>query len=349
MEDNNFLISGARINPGENRTLEISTANLYTQTPIKIPVHVINGKKPGPKLFVIAGIHGNEINGVEIIRRLLRSSSFKRLKGTIVAVPIVNVYGFISLSRYLPDRRDLNRSFPGSEKGSMASRLANLLIKEVINQCDYGIDLHTGAIHRSNLPHVRVNLDLESNINLAKAFNTPVILDSKIRDGSLRQACTDLGIPVLVYEGGEALRFDEFAIRAGVKGIRGIMNYLDMLSYSSRKNKKCIIPMISRSSRWIRAHDSGIIHAFKNLGETVNKGDSLGIIVDPFGTDETPIISTVDGIIIGKSNLPLANEGDALFHIAQFKELDIVASQVNDFENIEPYISGPLFDYESKP
>ena len=348
MNTNNsdIVIGDITIKPGTHADIELPAASLYTQTPINIPVHVIHGKKKGPCLFVVAGIHGDEINGVEIIRRLLRSSKFRGLHGTLIAVPIVNVYGFVSLSRYLPDRRDLNRSFPGSEKGSLASRLANVLIKEIISKCTHGIDLHTGSIHRSNLPQIRVNLDMPGIKDYAKSFMIPVIINSNLRDGSLREACTEMDIPLIVYEGGEALRFDEVAIRAGVKGIRSVMKELGMIrtKTSGHTNKKVIEPMVAHSNKWVRAPESGIVHSFRDLGGHVKKGQSLGVIVDPFGHEEVEILSPLNGIIIGKNNLPLVNEGDAVFNIACFEELAVMTSQVDTIQKMGPVISEGLFD-----
>lgn len=345
-KNTDITIAGTKIRPGTHADLELPAASLYTQTPLKIPVHVIHGRKKGPCLFIVAGIHGDEINGVEIIRRLLRSSKFRGLNGTIIAVPIVNVYGFVSLSRYLPDRRDLNRSFPGSEKGSLASRLANVLMTEIISKCTHGIDLHTGAINRSNLPQIRVNLEMPGIEDLARSFRMPVIINSNLRDGSLREACTEIDIPLLVYEGGEALRFDEVAIRAGVKGIRNFMKELGMIrtKVTAPGTKKMIEPMVARTNKWVRAPESGIVHYFKKLGSHVKKGEALGVIVDPFGHEEAEIMSPLSGIIIGNNNLPLVNEGDALLHIACFEELDIMTSQVETLQKMGSVISGELFD-----
>lgn len=335
--DEHFEIAGIRIRRGERKYIELPAAHLYTQTPMNIPVHVIRGTTPGPCIFVTAAIHGDEINGVEIIRQLLESPAIRRIHGTLIAVPVVNMYGFISLSRYLPDRRDLNRSFPGRQKGSLASRLAYTLINEIVVHCCCGIDLHTGAIHRPNLPQIRVNLDTAGSEELGKAFNVPVVLDSKLRDGSLREAASNLGIPVLVYEGGEALRFDTLAARMGMRGVRRVMESLGMLHVPPSRKRRSILPVISRSSVWVRAPKSGIIHPLKELGGRVKEGEILGFIVDPFGgAGEVPVRTKVDGIIIGKNNLPLVNEGDALFHIACFERIDLVESQLEEFMSLEP-------------
>lgn len=326
-----LTINGRTFQPGTQTTVDLPAGRLYTHTPVTIPVHVIRGKKSGPRLFISAAIHGDEINGVEIIRRLLKLPALKRLRGTIIAVPIVNIHGLINHSRYLPDRRDLNRSFPGSEKGSLAARLAHLFMQEIVSQSTHGIDLHTGAIHRSNLPQIRANLDDDETNALARSFNVPVIISSNLRDGSLREAAAEYGIPMLLYEAGEALRFDEVSIRAGVKGIINVMRTLEMLPASRSKSNKLIEPVVARSSSWVRAPDSGILRAMVPLGARVEKGTLLGVVADPFGSTETNISSSYKGIVIGRSNLPLVNEGDGLFHIARFDHVIEAASLVDDF------------------
>ena len=326
-----LTINGITFSPGTSTTVELPVGRLYTHAPMTMPVHVVRGKKSGPRLFISAAIHGDEINGVEIIRRLLKLPALKRLKGTIIAVPIVNIHGLINHSRYLPDRRDLNRSFPGTEKGSIAGRLAHLFMQEIVSQSTHGIDLHTGAIHRSNLPQIRANLDDEETDKLARAFNVPVIISSNLRDGSLREAAAAHGIPMLLYEAGEALRFDEVSIRAGVKGIINVMRTLEMLPPSRSKSKKQIEPVVARSSSWVRAPDSGMLRAMVALGSRVKKGTLLGMVADPFGETEIAVTSTYNGIVIGRTNLPLVNEGDALFHIARFEHVGEAASKVDEF------------------
>ncbi|MDH5612615.1 MAG: succinylglutamate desuccinylase/aspartoacylase family protein [Gammaproteobacteria bacterium] len=331
MPDNPLIINGITFAAGTRTTVELPAGRLYTHTPITMPVHVVQGKKLGPRLFISAAIHGDEINGVEIIRRLLKLPVLKQLRGTIIAVPIVNAHGLISHSRYLPDRRDLNRSFPGSEQGSLAARLANLFMQEIVCQSTHGIDLHTGAIHRSNLPQIRANLDDEETDKLARAFDVPVIISSNLRDGSLREAAAEYGIPMLLYEAGEALRFDEVSIRAGVKGIINVMRALEMLPTSRSKVKKHSEPVVARSSSWVRAPDSGMLRAMVPLGSRVKKDTLLGVVADPFGEMEEKIMATFSGIVIGRTNLPLVNEGDALFHIARFEHVLDAANKVDEF------------------
>lgn len=334
LKNNDLIIGGVTIKPGEETSFDLPVTRLYTHTPVAIPVHVIRGKKPGPILFVSAAIHGDELNGVEIIRRLLTQSSLKRLHGTLIAIPIVNVHGFINHSRYLPDRRDLNRSFPGTQKGSLAARLASLFMKEIVRQCTHGIDLHTGAIHRDNLPQIRANLDHEETAFLAESFGVPVLLDSDLRDGSLREAAAQQGIPMLLYEAGEALRFDEVSIRAGVRGVTNVMRTLKMLPGSAKSRKSRIEPVVARSSTWARASSSGIMRNSVKLGERITKGQLLAVIADPFGQTEKAIQAEHNGIVIGKTNLPLVNEGDALFHIARFGKVSLVEESLGEFHEL---------------
>jgi predicted deacylase len=324
-------INGVTVPAGTRLTVELPVGRLYTHTPITIPVHVIQGKKAGPRLFICAAIHGDEINGVEIIRRLMKLPALKRIRGTIIAVPIVNIHGLIDHSRYLPDRRDLNRSFPGSEKGSLAARLAHLFMQEIVCQSSHGIDLHTGAIHRDNLPQIRANLEDEETDKLARAFGVPVIISSNLRDGSLREAAAEYGIPMLLYEAGEALRFNEVAIRAGVKGIINVMRTLEMLPATRNKAKKHSDPVAADSTSWVRSPDSGILRTMVALGTRVKEGSLLGVVSDPFGEKEANVISAFNGIVIGRTNLPLVNEGDALFHIARFESVREAANKVDAF------------------
>lgn len=306
-------------------------AGLYSHAPMSLPLQVLCGNRAGPRLFVSAAIHGDEINGVEIIRRLLQLPLLARLRGTLIAVPIVNVYGFVNRSRYLPDRRDLNRSFPGSELGSMAARLAHRFLTTIVDNSDYGIDLHTAAIHRDNLPQVRANLDDPETARIARAFHVPVLLNANSRDGSLRQIAAERGIPMLLYEAGEALRFDEHCIRAGLKGVVSVLRELAMLPRSSSRPGRRPEPVVARASGWVRAGSSGILRVTAALGARVRRDQVIGVIADPFGTQELAVTANASGIIIGRHNLPLVNEGEALFHIARFESTKQAESVVEAF------------------
>jgi uncharacterized protein len=316
-----LVIAGKQIIPGTQETILFPSPNINTQIKIEIPVHIFHGKIKGPSLFVIGAIHGDEVNSIEILRRVYNYIKIKKLHGTVIIIPVVNVYGLILQSRYLPDGRDLNRSFPGSENGSLAARLAHGLL-ELIKDCDYGIDLHTGALGRVNIPQLRTNFEIPGAKKLAHAFGTPVILDAKLRDGSLREAVSELGIPVLVYEGGEALRFNELSIRAGVRGVINILKYLNMLS-SEINSKNKVRSAIADSSRWIRASASGLVQPINQaLGRMVKKNELIAQIHDPFLINKpTGVVVPFDGIVIGQALKPLASVGDALYHIASFKKL----------------------------
>jgi hypothetical protein len=337
-----IVLGGAEVAPGTRRTIEIPVGRRFTRAEMVLPVEVVHGRRPGPRLFVCAAVHGDEINGVEIIRRLLRTS-LRDLAGTLIAVPIVNIYGFIGLTRYLPDRRDLNRSFPGKERGSLAARLAHTFVREIVAKSTHGIDLHTGAIHRANLPQVRAGLDQPETERLARAFGAPVVIDSNLRDGSLRQAVMEHGIPMLLYEAGEALRFDESAIRTGVRGVRRVMRALSMLP-PSRKAAPAVDPFIARSSHWVRAPESGILRDRVRLGSAVKREQVLGVVGDPLGREEFPVLATRDGVVIGQSVLPLVNEGDALYHVASFERPERVADRID--EALEAVSPAPIPSYE---
>lgn len=320
--------------PGEQRKIELPVAKLYTDANVSLPVHIIRGKKPGPTIFISAAVHGDELNGIEIIRRMISQKKLAISKGTVIAVPMVNVYGVVNQSRYMPDRRDLNRCFPGSAKGSLAGRVAHIFLNEIVKHCDYGIDLHTGAIHRSNLPQIRANMLDEETKTLAQVFGVPVVLNSNLVDGSLREAAVKNETKVLLYEAGEALRFDEFSIRAGIKGIQNILRHLGMMRKTSTK-KKVFEPFIANSSQWLRANASGIFHSKVDLGDQINKGDILAEIGSPYGDIIDVVKASRSGILIGKQNIPLVQEGEAMFHVAFFSEDDEnIADQIESVQEL---------------
>lgn len=317
LPDDILEIGGVRVAPGERVSISLPVARLHTSTELTMPVRVVRGKSEGPTLFVCAAIHGDEINGVEIIRRLLRLKSLNRLRGTLIAVPVVNVFGFVAHSRYLPDRRDLNRSFPGAETGTLAGRLADLFMKEIVAKSTHGIDLHTGSRRRTNLPHVRTRFEDRESKRLAVAFGAPVVLNSSLREGSLREAATRANLPLIVYEGGEDLRFDEWAIRSGLRGVRSVMRTLGMIPGEPKPSR----PFLAKGSRWVRAPMGGIFRAGTTLGARVKRGQRLGTISEPFSENEIEVTSASAGIVIGANMLPLVNEGDQLYHVAQVSPL----------------------------
>jgi hypothetical protein len=318
-----FRIGAEQVAPGERRMVNLPLSALTTQTPMSVPVSVIHAKRDGPVLFVSAAVHGDELTGVAICRRLLASNALHITRGTLLVVPIVNAFGFISHSRYLPDRRDLNRSFPGSVKGSLAAQLAYLFLNEVVARSNFGIDLHSAAIHRSNLPQIRVNSHDEGAYRLAEAFGAPIIVHSGLREGSLREAALKKGVPVLVYEAGEGLRVDELSISVGISGVLNVLAFLGM---ARRRRAKPRQPVLATSSRWVRAEESGLFRPFRDIGDHVRAGDRIGVVADPYGEHETEIKASSSGIIIGRANIPAVNQGDALFHIAKVEN----ASQLGE-------------------
>jgi predicted deacylase len=339
-----FEIGETAVPPGGRATLELSVGGLYTHTPLGMPVQVVHGRRDGPVVFVCAAVHGDEIIGVEVIRRLLRLGALGRLRGTLIAIPIVNVFGFHNRSRYLPDRRDLNRSLPGSKRGSIAARLGHLFFDEIVRHCDLGVDIHSAAVHRDNLPQIRADLEDPILRPLAAAFGAPVVLHSEPVEGTLRKAAVDLGIPVLVYEAGEALRFDELAIRVGMRGVLNLLRRLGMLPASKQKVTRP--PAVLRSSVWVRAEQSGILRTLCPLGGAVTKGAVLGLISDPLGERETPITAPVDGVLIGRANLPLVYAGEALFHLGRTRNADEVGRHM---EALQAEVDGESPDLRHDP
>lgn len=307
-------IGGETIGPGRRRIFDLRFARLPSGTWESLPVAVINGHKPGPIIWLSGAVHGDEINGVEVIRRVLPRLDARRLAGAVISLPVVNVLGFVGQSRYLPDRRDLNRSFPGSSRGSLASRLAHLFMTEVVAKCRYGIDLHTAAGHRTNLPQIRADLNDPETLELARAFGAPFAIHARVRDGSLRQAAAELGIKVLVYESGAAQRFDEDSITAGVDGVLRVMQSLEMGTWEVPP--VTVDPAIIRKTTWVRAGRSGIATLTIELGETVVKGQRIGSIGDALGGRPTLIKTSVAGVVIARTLNPLVSQGDALVHIA---------------------------------
>jgi len=335
-----FKIGSARVAPGSRQTVDLPVSVLSDHTPVTMSVHVVHGRRPGPTLFVSAAVHGDEVIGVEVARRLLRAPQLDNIRGTLLVIPIVNAFGFLNHSRYLPDRRDLNRSFPGSERGSLAGRLAHLFMVEIVKRSDFGIDLHSAAIHRTNMPQIRVSPSNEATVKYAEAFGAPIVIRAKLRDGSLRKAAQDNGVDILLYEAGEGLRFDELSARAGLAGILRVMHSMEMIP-GKGVSKFRETPVQTTSSSWLRSPAGGLLRAFKGTGEFVTKGDQLGLVSDPFGEVEVPVESELTGVIVGRTNLPVVNEGDALFHIAETKS---AASEAKIDRHAAQLDGDPMFD-----
>ena len=309
-----FRIADSTVEAGCQARLELPIARLMSGTPVALPVLVVHGKLEGPAVWLTAAVHGDELCGIEIIRRVLEAVRPRSMAGTVIAVPVVNVHGFNRGERYLPDRRDLNRSFPGSSRGSLASRIAHLMMTEIIARCSVGVDLHTGSDHRVNLPQIRADLDEARTRELARIFAAPVAIHSRTRDGSLRQAATEAGSSVLLYEAGEADRFDEHAIRAGARGVLRVLRHLGVTSGAPVEPEAVLL---SRSTKWLRAAKSGILHLEARLGDDVSKGQIVATIYDPFGKRLARVRARVGGLIIGHTQRPLVNRGDAILHMAE--------------------------------
>jgi uncharacterized protein len=307
-----LIIAGEEIKPGESKEIKIKIARLPSHTQIETPIYVVRSLEDGPVLALMAGMHGDEINGMEIVRRIIDGNLNRPKRGTVICLPVINIYGFLNYSRDVPDGKDINRSFPGNLKGSLASRVAYHLMKEIIPNIDYGVDFHTGGSNRSNYPHVRCVLKNESNEVLANAFHAPFTLDSPFRPGSLRQSAAKKGKNILVYEGGESLRFDKHAIEEGIEGTLRLMKHLNMIDWAPEAKERNIIIW---SSSWVRAKTAGLFQSNIKLGDMVKRNQWVGTITDPFGEFKEKLKSNQSGYIIGLNNNPVVNAGDALMHI----------------------------------
>ncbi|MGR3484955.1 MAG: succinylglutamate desuccinylase/aspartoacylase family protein [Paracoccaceae bacterium] len=335
-----FEIGTHKVPAGVRTTVELPVSVLSDHTPVAMSVQVIHGKAAGPTVFVSAGIHGDEVIGVEIVRRLLRSPQLARVAGTLLVVPIVNTFGFLNHSRYLPDRRDLNRMFPGSLGGSLAARLAHLFLTEVVARSDLGIDLHSAAVHRTNLPQIRISPGNPATAELAEVFGAPVILQSELREGSLRDAAKRIGRDVLLYEAGEGLRFDEMSARAGLSGILRVLQHLGVVKGRGAKSR--VASQWCASSKWLRAPVGGLLRTFRADGAVVARGDVLAAVADPFGGEEREIAAPFEGIVVGRAVMPVVNEGDAVFHLARIASPARAESAMEDYAS--QLADDPMFD-----
>ncbi len=315
-QTNTLHILGTDIALGESREINFNVAKLHTQATIDVPVIIERSNTPGPTVLFTAGIHGDEVNGVEIVRQLIAKGINKPKRGTIICIPVINMLGFLNKSRELPDGRDLNRVFPGHPKGSLASQVAYKLINDIVPQADLIIDYHTGSADRFNSAHIRIVKDNEPLKNLADVFGAPFIMYSKNLKKSFRSACSKLNIPMLLFEGGKSYHLDNTISNTGVNGAKRILKHLNMLNvkFKSQPPKhKCVI--ISES-KWIRAKHSGMFRATVKLNTLVEKGTSIGVITDPFGKFSYAVKSSSAGYLFNINEAPLVHQGDALFHIS---------------------------------
>jgi len=310
-----FSILGREIAPGEGVELSMNVAKLHTHTPIQVPVIVERAEKEGPVLLLMAGMHGDEINGMEIVRRVIRKKWNKPNAGTIICLPVFNIFGYLNIQRELPDGRDLNRSFPGTKNGSLASQFAYQFMKEIAPKVDVVIDFHTGSAQRSNIAQIRCVLSDAESVELAHVFDPPFIVHSNYISKSVREAMNKMGKKILLFEGGKTNSIDEVVVEEGLLGVQRVLNYYGMRSFKLDDNGRT--PTVVTSSKWLRAANAGVLRVTVSNGDEVEKGDILGLICDPFGNEEKKIKSPVKGYIICVNEAPLVNKGDAVFHIGK--------------------------------
>ena len=307
-----FIIHKTEVPPGEHQLIRLQVGRLPSDTLIHLSVNVFRSKNPGPTMLVMGGVHGDEINGIEIVRRTIAQGMFENLKcGSVIAIPVLNIYGFNNFSREVPDGKDVNRSFPGSSNGSLAARVARIISKKILPLVDFGIDFHTGGHSNFNYPQIRYSIGHQKSKELGQAFAPPFLIAKKTIPKSFRKIALDANVPILTYEAGENLRFDGFSIEKGMTGIRRVMKYKGMAEGDFKEEK---IIHFSKTA-WMRATRSGLFRWSKQSGLKVKKGEPLGVINDPYGQSEVPVLAAYDGYIIGHNNAPVVNPGDALFHI----------------------------------
>lgn len=333
-----FAVGDVEVPAGRRVQVDRPVARLFTGTPVDLTIVVAHGRYPGPTVWMDAAIHGDELNGIRIIRDVMRRVDPKTLRGTILAVPVVNVFGLAQRLRYLPDRRDLNRSFPGSARGSLASRLARLFVDSVVERCDIGLDLHTGGPGRTNLPHVRTDLSDPECRRLAEAFAPPLIYEAGAIPGSLRATALEMGKKILVYEAGEPLRFNRFAIDAGVAGVLRVLRALDMWDSDV---PAATAPLVGRGTTWLRASRSGVFNSDVRLGDTVDTGQVLGVVSDPFPTRGSKVKAPFAGLVLGLTVDPLVHQGDALVHLVRVDDLESAPKPPPSLRSGEPASGEP--------
>jgi predicted deacylase len=310
-----LVILGTEILPGKGAELNLDVAKLHTHTPIQVPVIVHRAKEDGPTVLLMAGLHGDEINGMEIIRRFIRKGWNKPNAGTIICIPVFNIFGFLNVSRELPDGRDLNRSFPGSNSGSLASQFAFHFMKEIAPVVDYVLDFHTGSSQRSNFAQIRCVFSDQDSLKLAEVFNPPFIIHSNYISKSIREAMNKRGKKILLFEGGKTNSIDETIVNEGIDGIKRFLDFLKMRSFKTDKSDR--EPVFIKESRWIRASNSGMfLNLFEN-GKEVQRGEVLGLVTDPFGKSERKIKSPIQGFVFCVNDAPVVNKGDAIYHIGK--------------------------------
>lgn len=317
IDEHNILhILNHQVLPGHKARINFNTAKLYTNTAVEVPVIIQRAKRKGPTILITAGIHGDEINGVEIVRQIIAQGIHKPKRGTIICLPVINVFGFLNLSRQFPDGRDLNRMFPGTKKGSLASRLAYQFSEEILPIADYCLDFHTGGASRFNAPQIRITTEAQELDELAKIFNAPFTVYSKTLKNSYRAICEKKNIPILLFEGGKSLDKNKEVTHQGVEGIKRILNHFDMLSQKFATSSHAEKSIFINKSKWMRAKYSGLFHPEIEVGTFVRKGQIIALITDAYGSLSYKIKAPNDGYIINVNEAPIIYQGDAIFHIS---------------------------------
>jgi uncharacterized protein len=310
-------IGGREIRRGTIEQIFLKVSEYYTATPVNVPVTVIRGQEPGPILFLTAAIHGDELNGVEIVRRVMTSLTPDQVRGTLICVPVVNRMGFLTHTRYLPGRRDLNRYFPGDHRGNAAARTAHALFTEIVKRSTYGIDLHTASVGRTNLPHVRADMSDDKVRRIARAFGMEIIIDFAGGPRTLRAAATHAGVPTIIFEAGETFRFQRNMVARGVAGVRNVLAGLAMIDEPAKEAR---FQVIVKVSEWVRPVRGGIADILVRPGDLVYTGDEIASITNPFGREVSSVRSPLTGLIIGITTVPMVNPGDAICHVAKLEK-----------------------------
>jgi uncharacterized protein len=310
-------IGGKVVNPGESQEILLKISEFYTAQPVNIPVTVVRGAQEGPRVFLTAAIHGDELNGVEIVRTVMSELDAATLKGTVLCIPVLNRWGFLSHSRYLPGRRDLNRYFPGNPEGNLAARVAHKIFTEIVQRSDYGIDMHTAAVGRTNLAHIRGDMGNETVRRMAKAFGTEIIIDQPAAGGTLRSAATRAGVPTIILEAGETFRFQRAMVTKGVLGVKNVLGHLGLMEWTPREPA---FQVIVKVSEWIRAERGGILDIRVRPGDLIYEGNDIAVVSTPFGREVTTLKSPLTGLVIGITTIPLVQPGDAICHIAKLEK-----------------------------
>lgn len=315
-EDNVLEILGEKVLPGKSATINFNMAKLYTTNSVDVPVIIERAKKPGPVVLLTAGIHGDEINGIEVVRQIISKGINKPQKGTIICIPVVNIFGFLNLSREFPDGRDLNRMFPGTKHGSLASRFAYQFVKKILPVANFCLDFHTGGASRFNAPQIRVKQADDLSVKYSRIFNAPFTMESKTITKSFRETCSKLGIPVLLYEGGKSKSSDKEIARHGVEGTMRMLSHLEMLNPKFEYPDAVTQTVLIENSFWMRAKYSGLLHVKIPCGKHVEKGEYIGTITDPYGKFRHKIKAANTGYILNVNESPIVYQGDAIFHIS---------------------------------